>query len=323
MCPAPQESVSEQQQQAQAGIQVNGGLHGNNPNHSPKWWSKDTIAVVTGSNKGLGHAIAKELAKQGVTVVLTARDEKRGLEAQKALFEEGMRNVVFHQLDISHPESVSKFSSWLKEQFGGLDILVNNAAILHVDTIRDYQAAKDCLDINYFGTKRITEAMLPLFKASPQNARIVNVSSEYGRLQWLTDEALKKHCAALNTEAEIDSLAHKFLKDVKDLEDGKMEKRGWSIEYPYYQVSKLCLNAYTRYLAAQLADRPEGQKIYVNCLCPGVVRTDMTLQEEKLLPGGIAPDTMEEGVDTPLWLALLPAGGPSGLFFYKRKLMEF
>ncbi|KAJ7568257.1 hypothetical protein O6H91_01G025300 [Diphasiastrum complanatum] len=319
----PQNSLDEQQ--LQAGSQANGESNADCvPQGSDlKWWSKETIAIVTGSNKGLGYGIAKELAKQGVTVVLTARNEKRGLDAQKNLFNEGLTNVLFHQLDISHSESISKFSTWLNEKYGGLDILVNNAAILHVDTIRDYQAAKECLEINYFGTKRMIEAMLPLLKASPTGARIVNVSSEYGRLQWLTDESLKEHCSTLSTEDQIDALAQRFLKDVKEVTDGRMEKRGWAIEYPYYQVSKLCLNAYTRYLAAHLMDLSQGYKVFVNCLCPGIIQTDMTLQEEKLLPGGVAPDTMDEGVDTPVWLALHPIGGPTGLFFYKRKVIEF
>ncbi|KAJ7191100.1 hypothetical protein O6H91_20G049900 [Diphasiastrum complanatum] len=319
----PQDSPDEQQ--LQVGSQANGKSNaGCLPQDSLKWWSKETIAVVTGSYKGLGYGIAKELAKQGVTVVLTARDEERGLDVQLDLFNKGFTNVVFHQLDISHPKSVSRFSTWLNEKYGGLDILVNNAAILHVDTIRDYQAAKDCLDVNHYGTKRMIEAMLPLLKASPEGARIVNVSSEYGRLQWLTDESLKEHCSALSTEDQIDALVQRFLKDAKEVEDGRMEKRGWAIEYPYYHFSKLCLNAYTRYLAAQLMNRPEGHKVFVNCLCPGLLRTDMTLQEEKLLPGGVTLATMDEGVDTPVWLALLPAaGGPSGLFFYKRKIMEF
>jgi len=76
---------------------------------------------------------------------------------------------------------------------------------------------------------------------------------------------------------------------------------------PGYRVSKTGLNALTRMLASELA----GENILVNSVCPGWVRTDMG--------GPGARRSVEEGADTPVWLATLPDGGPSGGFFRDRK----
>lgn len=88
-----------------------------------RWWSNDTIAVVTGSNRGIGFEIAHQLASHGLTVVLTSRETRAGEEAMKIMQEEGL-NVVLHQLDVVDPASIETFSDWIKEKYGGLDILV-------------------------------------------------------------------------------------------------------------------------------------------------------------------------------------------------------
>lgn len=89
------------------------------------WWSKDTIAVVTGANKGIGYEIVRQLAEKGLTVALTARDKSRGQAAVNALKAEGLNNVWLHQLDVESPESVQTLAKWLKSKFGGIDILVS------------------------------------------------------------------------------------------------------------------------------------------------------------------------------------------------------
>jgi (+)-neomenthol dehydrogenase len=82
------------------------------------------VAVVTGGNKGIGLEICRQLASNGITVVLTARDEKRGTAAVDALREVGLLDVMFHQLDISEPSSAARLADFVKDKFGKLDILV-------------------------------------------------------------------------------------------------------------------------------------------------------------------------------------------------------
>jgi len=80
--------------------------------------------VVTGGNRGIGLEICKQLASNGITVVLTARDEKRGAEAVTTLGTFGLSNIVFHQLEVSDPSSAVRLADFIKEKFGKLDILV-------------------------------------------------------------------------------------------------------------------------------------------------------------------------------------------------------
>jgi carbonyl reductase 1 len=81
--------------------------------------------VVTGGNRGIGFEISRQLAYHGVTVVLTSRDANVGVESIKVLQEGGL-DVDCHQLDILDSSSVNEFGEWLKEKYGGLDILVRD-----------------------------------------------------------------------------------------------------------------------------------------------------------------------------------------------------
>ncbi len=83
------------------------------------------MAVVTGANKGIGLAIVRRLAKEGITVVLTARDTTRGKEALESLKSQGLHNVKFHPLDVASPESILALAEWLHKTYGGIDILVS------------------------------------------------------------------------------------------------------------------------------------------------------------------------------------------------------
>jgi (+)-neomenthol dehydrogenase len=83
--------------------------------------------VVTGANKGIGYEIVRQLASAEIKVVLTARDEKRGLQALETLKSFGLSDfVVFHQLDVANAASVATLADFVKSQFGKLDILVSN-----------------------------------------------------------------------------------------------------------------------------------------------------------------------------------------------------
>ncbi|KAM3687237.1 hypothetical protein ACB098_10G064100 [Castanea mollissima] len=82
------------------------------------------VAVVTGANKGIGFEISKQLASNGVKVILTARDVKRGTEAVEILKAAGYSDLIFHQLDVLDPVSISSFVNFIKTEFGKLDILL-------------------------------------------------------------------------------------------------------------------------------------------------------------------------------------------------------
>ena len=79
---------------------------------------------MTGANKGIGFEIVRQLANNGIMVLLTARDEQRGTEAVEKLTNSGVSDVLFHQLDVSDPTGVLSLSQFIKKKFGRLDILV-------------------------------------------------------------------------------------------------------------------------------------------------------------------------------------------------------
>ncbi|KAJ0052550.1 hypothetical protein Pint_00385 [Pistacia integerrima] len=164
-------------------------------------------AVVTGANKGIGFGVCKQLTSHGITVVLTARDVRRGLEAVDKLREFGLSDhLPFHQLDVQDPASIAALANFIRNQFGKLDILVNNAGvggyILDGDALRNsgfykvenvqidwskivtetYELAEECQKINYHGAKRTCEALIPLLQLS-DSPKIVNVSSGAGKLK--------------------------------------------------------------------------------------------------------------------------------------------
>lgn len=80
-------------------------------------------AVVTGANKGIGLEICRQLASKGIEVILTARDEQRGLQAVENLEESGI-SVIFHQLDVTDVDSVARLAEFIGTNYGKLDILV-------------------------------------------------------------------------------------------------------------------------------------------------------------------------------------------------------
>ena len=150
------------------------------------------VAVVTGSNKGIGFGIVRSLCKKFEgDVILTSRNEERGRDAVQALKIEGL-NPKFHLLDICDEKSVINLRDFIKENYGGIDILVNNAGVAFTDDLinlfseelnRDKATfghqARVTLTTNYWATKKACEILFPILKPG---ARVVNVSSSAGYL---------------------------------------------------------------------------------------------------------------------------------------------
>ncbi|EFH41015.1 short-chain dehydrogenase/reductase family protein [Arabidopsis lyrata subsp. lyrata] len=286
-----------------------------------RWWSSENVAVVTGSNRGIGLEIARQLAGHGLTVVLTARNVDAGLEAVKSLrHQEEVLKVDFHQLDVKDSSSIREFGFWIKQTFGGLDILVNNAGVnYNLGSDNSVEFAETVISTNYQGTKNMTKAMIPLMRPSPHGARIVNVSSRLGRVNGrrnrLANVELRDQLSNpdLLTEELIDRSVSIFINQVKD---GTWESGGWPQTFTDYSMSKLAVNAYTRLMAKELSRRGEEEKIYVNSFCPGWVKTAMTGYAGNMPP--------EDAADTGVWLSLvLSEEAVTGKFFAERREINF
>jgi NAD(P)-dependent dehydrogenase (short-subunit alcohol dehydrogenase family) len=225
----------------------------------------ERVALVSGGNRGIGYEVARQLAGLGYRVVVGSRDLARG---EKAAGDLGTR-VVARQLDVTDEESIENCIAWIAEEFGRLDVLVNNAGVegggwRTSATDVDLDEVRDTLETNLYGAWRLTQAALPLMRRNDYG-RIVSLSSGMGQLSDMGGHA------------------------------------------PAYRVSKAGLNVLTRMLTAELSD----ENILVNSCCPGWVRTDMG--------GPHARRSVEEGADTPVWLATLPDDGPRGGFFRNRE----
>ncbi len=167
------------------------------------------VAVVTGGNKGIGFEICRQLARQRVEVILTARDEAKGTKACEVLRKEGVP-ARFHPLDVDNPGSIRRLREFVEREFGRLDILVNNAGI-NIDAEVtaadvDIETVSRTVRTNVYGPMLMCQAMLPMMRRH-DFGRIVNVSSTMGSLTEMAGG------------------------------------------YPAYRMSKTALNAVTRVLA--------------------------------------------------------------------------
>ncbi|GAB3974838.1 SDR family oxidoreductase [Actinoallomurus acanthiterrae] len=147
------------------------------------------IVLITGANKGIGFAAARELARAGHTVLLGARDHGRGTAAADELAGQGL-DARFVHLDVTDPETIAAAARFISDTYDRLDVLINNAGISrdrpHPPAELPVAALREVYETNVFGVVAVTNAMLPLLRRSP-DAVIGNVSSGLGTVAFLTD----------------------------------------------------------------------------------------------------------------------------------------
>ncbi|MFD2962549.1 MULTISPECIES: SDR family NAD(P)-dependent oxidoreductase [Olivibacter] len=239
--------------------------------------NKQPVALVTGANQGVGNEIAKALAVNGYQVYVGSRNLSNG---EKAAAEIG-ENATAIQLDVTQQASIDAAVELIKQEYGRLDLLVNNAGISHAgkpgrpmeEVLAEGRATTASLDevravweTNVFGVIAVTQAALPLLRKSDA-ARIVNVSSGLGSLTWVSDPAC------------------------------------WAREHfgVVYAASKTALNAVTLSFALEL----EKENIKVNATSPGFTATALNNFQ--------GTDSLEVGSREPVRVAL-ETDGPTGRF---------
>lgn len=200
----------------------------------------DKIALITGGNRGLGFETALQLAREGVHVVIAARERSRGVEAALKLQAQGFSAEAL-QLDVGSSESIAAAAKEFSSKHQRLDILINNAGIVEMTegklSSQKIEVWRRIFDINLFGLVEVTQAFLPLLHKSAAG-RIVNLSSLLG---------------SITTHETPGSSIY----DMKAM--------------PAYNASKSAVNSWTVHLAYEL----RGSKIKVNAVHPGYVKTEM------------------------------------------------
>src|SRR5580700_10612232 len=237
------------------------------------------VALVTGANQGIGLQIAKELVENGFTVLVGSRNLARG----EAAAQEIGSDAHALQLDVTDRASIDAAAKRVRNEFGRLDVLVQNAAISNTSklpgqSIEEYaklsrpsnvslDEVRAVWETNVFGVLAVYQAMLPLLREVP-HARIVNVSSGVGSLTMNSNPTFP-----------------------------------WrSIFGPVYPGSKTALNALTVAMAIEL----EKEGIKVNAVSPGFTKTNLN--------GYAGTETVEEGAREAVRVALLGRDGPTGRF---------
>ncbi|MDQ2800378.1 MAG: SDR family oxidoreductase [Armatimonadota bacterium] len=206
---------------------------------------ENKVALITGANKGIGLEIARQLGRQGITVVLGSRDAGRGVAAAQTLKADDI-DAHFVKLDVTNAADIAALPDYFEKNFGRLDILVNNAGVIAEREGVTPEALRQTYEANVIAPYALTQALLPLLKASPAS-RIVNQSSALGSL-------------TLNASGNLSA--------------------DWLL--PAYNSSKAALNMLTVIQAAQLKDTP----LKVNAAHPGSVKTDLNRQGELSVEDG-------------------------------------
>ena len=200
-------------------------------------------ALITGANRGIGFETARQLAQKGFKVLVGARSEENGREAEAKLNAEGL-DAEFVLLDVDNAQTHESAAKYVEEHYGKLDVLVNNAGISLEDTTGAAPQASETsqdifrrtFDTNFFNTIAVTQKFIPLIKKSDAG-RIVFLSSGLG---------------SLTLHSDPDSPIYNY-------------------KLPAYDISKTALNGYAVHLAHELKDTT----IKVNAAHPGSVVTDM------------------------------------------------
>ncbi|ADM68518.1 SDR family NAD(P)-dependent oxidoreductase [Paenibacillus peoriae] len=201
--------------------------------------NKSKIVLITGGNKGIGFETARQLGNMGYEILIGARSEEKGHEAVTFLETENIKakTVV---LDVTNPSSVLSAVEWIEQEYGYLDILINNAGVFFEGNTPpselELSVLKNTYETNVFGVFSVTKAILPLLKKSSAG-RIVNLSSGLGSLTLNSDPTSEFY--------NVNSLA--------------------------YNSSKTAVNALTVFFAKELRDTP----IKINSVCPGFTATDL------------------------------------------------
>lgn len=143
-------------------------------------------ALVTGANRGIGLEVCRQLARRGMRVVLGARDPARGEAAALALAGEG--EVAWRRVDVTDFASLPALAAELERDFGGVDVLVNNAGVLLDDEVPvlelPIETAKETFETNVFGVLAACQAFVPGM-IRRRRGRVVNVSSGASLLKFM------------------------------------------------------------------------------------------------------------------------------------------
>jgi len=264
--------------------------------------SYDFVAIVTGANRGIGLECIRRLAEQteNSLLILTSRNLQSGETAKKTILNSTpSAKILVKQLDITDSSSIQALVKDISENYGQVNVLINNAGFAYPmsSEVPFSTQARNTIDINYYGTKKMCEAFLPVLS---DDGKIINVSSTSGLGAKDSCSESVRALFQTNSTKKLDEVCEQF---VALATQGKHKERG----YPgtAYGTSKFAVNVMSGILTNQ-------HTIPVIACCPGFCRTNMTSGRRNLssyvmwAAGYVIGQSAYEGADTPVWLALQP-----------------
>ncbi|KAL5011368.1 hypothetical protein ScPMuIL_009919 [Solemya velum] len=272
------------------------------------------VALVTGANKGIGFAIVRALCKKfDGDVILTARNVDLGKKAVSQLEQEGL-TPKFHQLDLLDRASIERTKSFLQSEYGGLDVLVNNAGVAYKVAATEpfAEQAEVSVRVNFRGTLDVCEVLFPLLR---DHARVVHVSSMGSKMAIdRCSDDVKRRVKSASEQSTTDSIEKLLDEFVQAAKSGKHQELGWA--NTAYGMSKIGVTVSAIIQQGQF-NKDSRKDLVVNACCPGYVATDMSSFK--------GHKTIDEGADTPVYLALLPpaSDSPKGEFVSDRQIKTF
>ena len=251
------------------------------------------IAIVTGADGDMGMEETRAVAKAGYHTIMACYCPAKAEEkCQKLIEETGNKNIEVIGIDLANLQTVRHFADTMKERFGRVDLLMNNAGTLETGQHFTVDGLERTISVNYVGPYLLTRLLLPLM---PEGSRIVNMAScvhPMGRLNF----------------------PHFFEKGCK----------GCFMRIWPYSNSKLAITLFT----FELAKRIKKQGITVNAVDPGIVDTGIIRMQmffDPITDLVFRPliRTPRQGADTAIHLLLdKEAEGQTGTFNRSRKIIN-
>jgi len=248
------------------------------------------ICLITGATSGIGKATAIELARKGMQIIFTSRDEEKGKNTMDEIIKStGNPDVNMYHCDLASFQSISEFASLIKKNFIKLDILINNAGIWMKQKDMNADGIEYTFAVNHLAPFLLTSLLLDMIRKSDAG-RIINVSSGIHYQGYL------------------------------DISDPEFKNKAFNPAKAYTQ-SKLANVLFTRELAIRLKET----NVTVNCLAPGWVNTGLFRSSNPIvkLAARLWALTPSKGAETSIFLATSDqVQNITGEYFEKKKVKK-
>lgn len=283
------------------------------------------VIVVTGGNRGIGSGILELFCQQNDVqdkiLVVASRNQDKSLEKineLRELYPAAGESLHYMNLDLSCDKSIKNFSNKLKNTFKHVNVLYNNAAIMHkhkkpiLDRAEREKDINETFQTNFWGMVNLTESLIPVIK---EGGHIVGMSTALAKFKLskrLNEKFLDENLSVYDLKSLYEEYMPLFI-------ENKIAGSEWDDKQPLYgcyNISKLFLNSYTILLKNRF--KRENKNIRANCVTPGWCKTDMGGEE--------APRTHLKGAETCVWLESLPTDRDdslSGNLYYDKKKISW